>query len=684
MRPFIETATGLQWTGQGETLLVEPWGSDAVRVRSRIKGDIESPNWALLDPGTPRFDVRFVDDSAELTVGRLRVILTETSYWDHRNQYHVCHCHIRFENSAGKLLFEERARGGSLDLEARDFTPLTGDGFSLTLSLDTPPEEAIWGMGQYQNDIGDLKGASIELAHRNSQASVPFFISSAGYGLLWHNPAIGRATFGRNGTQFEAKSTHQLDYWVVAGESPAELVAAYADATGHPPVMPEYGLGIWQCKLRYWNQQQLLDVAREYQRRGLPLDVIVADFFHWPKLGDYRFEDEFWPDPAAMTKELSSMGVELMVSVWPQVSHESENFVELNKKNMLVRAERGPQVHMAFQGPSMFLDVTYPAARQWLWDILKRNYADIGVKLFWLDEAEPEYGSYHFDNYRYHAGPNLSVGNLYPQHYAKAVYDGQIASGQHQVVNLLRCAWAGSQRYGALVWSGDIDSTFTALREQVVAGIHMGVAGIPWWTTDIGGFHDGHVEDESFRELLIRWMQFGVFCPVMRLHGDRKPSETVATADGEIRLPSGAANEPWSYGATVYDLVRPLLHLREALRDYVRLLMRQAHERGLPLIRGLFFEFPEDRTCWTIQDSYMFGPDLLLAPVMRLGARTRELYLPEGARWRDAWSGDIHEGGQTITVPAPLHQIPTFIRDGETSEELDGALSWFASQRTRN
>jgi alpha-D-xyloside xylohydrolase len=407
-----------------------------------------------------------------------------------------------------------------------------------------------------------------------------------------------------------------------------------------------------------------LEVAREHKRRGLPLDVIVADFFHWPRMGDFRFEEEFWPDPRAMVEELRELGVELMVSVWPQVSVESENYPDLRKGNMLVRAERGLDIHMSFQGPSAFIDVTNPDTRAFVWDKCRANYAEHGIRTFWLDEAEPEYGVYDFDNYRYHLGPNLQIGNLYPQLYARTFWDGQRAGGQNDIVNLTRCAWAGSQRYGALVWSGDIRSTFTDLRSQITAGIHMGVAGIPWFTTDIGGFHDGDVRDPAFHELLVRWFQFGAFCPVMRLHGDRKPREQVHAADGSPRLPSGGPNEIWSFGAEVYDILASYLRLREQLRPYTRRVMAEAHTDGQPVMRGLFHDFWHDPPAWDVVDQFLFGPDLLVAPVVQPGATSRQVYLPAGARWTELHSGQTHDGGQHITADAPLAVIPAYTRDG--------------------
>ena len=226
-------------------------------------------------------------------------------------------------------------------------------------------------------------------------------------------------------------------------------------------------------------------------------------------------------------------------------------------------------------------------------------------------------------------------------------------------VNLLRCAWAGSQRYGALVWSGDIMSRWEDFRRQICAGLNMGAAGIPWWTTDIGGFHGGVITDEGFRELLVRWFQWGCYCPVMRLHGDRKPGEPVYRKDGTQVLSSGGDNEVWSYGEEAYEILTKYMGRREELRDYVRGLMAEAHETGKPLMRGMFYVFPEDKNCALLKDQYMFGDKYLVAPVLEPGVSARSVYLPEGS-WRDVDTGIEFEGGRTVTVPAPLEKIPVF------------------------
>ncbi len=664
---FDAQQDAIVWRGGGETLVVQAWGEGAVRVRSSL-GDVEDTDWALLPQSDHTAAVTIDGDVATLTTGGLTVVARQTSGYDWQGGQDRFDCRLEFRDADGRLLFRELTSGGALKRDARRYEPLPGGGYRITLALEAPAEERLWGMGQYQDGVGDLKGSTLELAHRNSQASVPFLLSSAGYGFLWHCPAIGRATFAANRTEWVAEAADQIDYWVTADRTPAGIHRNYAGATGHAPMMPELGLGYWQCKLRYSTQEELLEVAREHKRRGLPLDVIVADFFHWPKMGDYRFDDEFWPDVRAMTDELKSLGVELMVSVWPQVSLESENFTELAERGLLARTNAGIDVQMWFQGPSRFLDVTNPRGRQWLWDTCRKNYADHGVRLYWLDEAEPEWGLYHPSAYRFHAGQALAVGNLYPQHFSRAFHDGQVEAGTDGVVNLVRCAWAGSQRYGALVWSGDIASTWESLRAQITAGIHIGVAGIPWFTTDIGGFYGGRVDDPAFHELLVRWFQVGTFLPVMRMHGDRAPSHPVVAADGSERQPSGAPNEVWSYGDEVYDILRDHLFLRESLRDYTRQAMAQAHEDGQPVMRGLFHGFPDDPVAWTITDQYLYGGDLLVAPVVEPGARSRRVYLPAGARWTDLTTGTEYEGGAWAEVDAPLEVIPVFARDDACRE----------------
>ncbi|MBR3304375.1 MAG: glycoside hydrolase family 31 protein [Christensenellaceae bacterium] len=651
MQYFRNEGGSLIFRNHGETLMITPWGRDSLRVRSVIMGDIRDDRFALLDPGDTDCRITVSESEAEIENGRITARLTLSSWKKYMK--------ISFYDQNGELLLREVDDYNALQIRARHFEPATGGDFRLRVSFEGIDGEHIYGMGQYQEEMIDWKGAVLELAHRNSQASVPFMISSRGYGLLWHNPAIGRVSFGTNRTVWEAESAKQMDYWITAGSSPHAISRNYAEATGFPPMMPEYGLGFWQCKLRYWNQEQVLSVAREYRMRGLKIDVIVIDFFHWPRMGDYRFDPEFFPDPGAMVKELKEMGIELMVSVWPQVALTSENYEEMYQEGLLVRAEYGEQIGMRFVEDSMFLDATNPRARKYLWKKIKKNYYDLGIRIFWLDEAEPEYGTYDFKNYRYSIGSNLQIGNIYPQMFSRAFYEGMTEEGQKDPVNLVRCAWAGSQRYGALVWSGDIMCRWEDFRRQVCAGLSMGTAGIPWWTTDIGGFHDGWTENDDFRELIIRWFEWGCYCPVMRIHGDRKPVVKVTRKDGTPVLDSGSDNEVWSFGEKAYGIMTSYMRRREDLRPYIRELMEEAHEKGLPLMRAMWYSFPSDPACAEIKDQYMFGDRYLVAPVMYPGMRSRDVYLPEG-NWKNTDTGETVKGGSVIKADAPLERIPVF------------------------
>ena len=494
-----------------------------------------------------------------------------------------------------------------------------------------------------------------------TQASVPFLISSLGYGFLWNNPAVGRATFAKNVTEWRAESAKQLDYWVTAG-TPKEVMEHYTALSGRAPEFPENALGLWQCKLRYRTQEEVLEVAREYHRRGIPLDVIVIDFFHWTRQGEWKFDRKYWPDPAAMVRELASYGTRCMISVWPTVDKKSENFAEMRDKGLLIRPERGSQC-FDFLGDSYLYDATNPEARRYLWEKCRANYYKCGIDMFWLDEAEPEYSAYEFDNYRYFLGTDLQVGNLYPVLHARAFYEGQRAAGQTDICNLIRCAWAGSQKYGAVLWSGDIQGNFASLRDQFAAGLNVGLAGIPWWTTDIGGFFV-NVREKSYRELLLRWFEWATFCPVLRMHGDKEPCDEAPLDEREWGggfCHTGLPNELWSFGEDVCAVLKSYVDLRVKMRPYLKEVMREASENGSPVMRAMFYEFPEDEACWAADDQYMFGPKYLVAPVLWEGMTRRNVYLPAG-RWRDLNSGEVLAGGQTVTADAPVEVIPVYER----------------------
>ena len=685
MGKFRKEKDRLIWTMNGETLWVEPWGQNALRIRSAISSLPKETDYALLrqsseteqmmesfsgsedlraeESGACEPVLEVQADWAEIRWGKIRAVLEEKQYG---------YCRISFYNQKDELLLREIGNGGALCLKSRNFQPILGGDHKLTVSFDANDGEKLYGMGQYQQERLNVQGCTFELAHRNSQCSVPFVMSDRGYGFLWHNPAIGRASFNANRIEWVAESTDQMDYWITAGDTPSALLETYMQVTGLPPMMPEYGLGFWQCKLRYYSQEQVLSVAREYFRRKIPVDVIVVDFFHWPRMGDFRFDEEFFPDPAEMVRKLREMGMTLMVSVWPQVDHRSENFGEMQDRGYLVRTEHGVNVQMQFSGDSVFFDATHPDARRYVWQKCKKNYYDHGIHLFWLDEAEPEYGGYDFANYRYSIGTVLQKGNLYPQTYSRCFYEGLAGEGEKNIVNLVRAAWAGSQRFGALVWSGDIHSNYESFRSQICAGLSMAMSGIPWWTTDIGGFFGGNPSDPAFQELLVRWFQYACFCPVMRLHGDRSTDNPqdrdLYRRDGTPILGTGNDNELWSYGEDNYPILVRFVRIREALRSYTRSLMAAAHTSGTPPMRPLFYDFPDDPVCYDLKDQFLYGPSILVAPITAPGVTQRSVYLPQGSTWTHLPDRKIYSGGTSVTVDAPIEQIPIFLKDRDLED----------------
>jgi alpha-D-xyloside xylohydrolase len=440
-------------------------------------------------------------------------------------------------------------------------------------------------------------------------------------------------------------------------------------------MLPDWASGFWQSKLRYASQEELISVAEEYHRRKLPLSVIVIDFFHWTRQGDWQFNPECWPDPSGMAKTLEELGVRAMASIWPTVSRLSPNYSEMWSKGYIVHNKAGTPAHMYFVDNQAekgiyvhYYDPTHPEARKYIWEKVKQGYYRHGIKLFWLDACEPEMNPMNPENLRYYAGDGEAIANVYPLKHVQGFYEGMKAEGEQDIVFLCRCAWAGSQRFGAAVWSGDVYSTFSALRAQLKAGLNMGISGIPWWTHDIGGFRGGDPTDPAFRELVVRWFQFGTFSPLFRLHGHRLP------ASDDF---GGAANEVWSFGNEAYEILKQYMFIREQLRPYIMDQMRTAHEQGIPPMRPIFVDFPDDAACYSIDDQYMFGPDLLVAPVLEANAQSRKVYLPASAIWKDAWTGQQYEGGQLIDVPIGIQIIPLFLKADSSLIDIFKPGVWF-------
>ena len=635
----------------GQWLVVESWGPNSVRVRAG-RGPMVEVAGALGQRGNSPSRAEFTSDRQRLVNGALLVELQD-----------------------GLLTFRRSADGAELLAEtpahfawpgSRLFRPVADDRYTIEQRFRAYDDEQIFGLGQHQHGRLDQKGMVLDLIQRNAEVSIPFVVSSRGYGLLWNLPALGRVEFAVNGTRWVADSARQIDYWVTTGDGPADILRQYADATGHPPMLPAWAAGFWQSKLRYTSQEELLEVAREHRRRGLPLDVIVVDYYHWTHLGDWRFDPQDWPDPRAMVEELAAMGVRLMVSVWPSLSPLSENYAAMRDQGLLIATEQGLPVHHLFPDKGFgdqrlgvsFYDATNPEARDHVWRRVREGYFDLGIRLWWLDGCEPEMYPEQAANLRFHLGPGREVANLYPREHLRGFYEHMRAEGESEVACLTRSAWAGSQRYGAILWSGDIGATFAALRAQVRAGLNAAMSGIPWWTTDIGGFHGGDCSSPGYRELVVRWFQYAVFCPVLRLHGHREPRDTFA-ADH-----SGGPTEIWAFGPEAYELLAAQLRLRERLKPYLLRQMEVAAGSGLPPMRPLLVDFPHDRRAWAVEDQFMLGPALLVAPVLVPGPGPRAGFLPDGVTGVDVGRGARVAGGRQVEVATSPDRIPVFARAG--------------------
>lgn len=648
MSVFQEQGNKLIFQRRDEFAILEPWGKDNLRFKSSPNVRLTDEDWNLLPQQESECKIVIEKNKATITNGKISAEMFSSGK-------------IVFYKD-GKVILAERSEVAFF-MKYRDFRSLGGDNHHATVIFEANEKEHFFGLGQEQNDCFDLKGSTSQLIHKNAKSSIPFVYSSLGYGFLWNNPSIGRCELTNNHSQWEANSTKQIDYIVIAGDTPAEVMAKYADLTGHAPKYPAWASGFWQCKLRYEDQEELLEVAREYKRRGIPLSAIIIDYFHWTEQGEWKLDPKYWPNPKKMCEELEEMGIRAIVSIWPTINPASENYGYMDERNMLIRTERGQYGIFSFYGQQTYIDTSNPETREYVWDRIKENYYDNGIKTYWLDESEPEIGPAHFDNIRFYKGNGEEVGLIYPFHYSQLFYEGLKKEGETEIISLTRAAWIGSQRFGALVWSGDIPSTFESLRMSVKTGLNMAMCGIPWWNSDIGGFWGGDIESDYFKELIVRWFQFGVFCPVTRLHGSRNRTSNQVERNPGVKERSGGDNEIWSFGEKAYPILKKLLELRERLRPYIHKYMDIASETGAPVMRPMFFDYPQDEICYSLDNQYMFGEDILFAPIVKQGCIERDVYLPAG-NWIDINEKKEYEGGCHVKMHAELDQFIAFVKKG--------------------
>ncbi len=634
-----------------ELTVIEGYGRNCLRCRSTKNGKILDENWTLL----PASDDAAVETSGDEKAAYIKNGMMSAKIEAGEPWYGGLITYYRDGKDILRTKYEGEYTGRNVHVE--------GDHYQIKVIFEANEGEHFYGLGQEQEDQFDRKGSTVNLLHYNTKSAVPVVYSSLGYGFMWNNPAPGRCETTNNHTMWVADSAYQADYLVYADKTPAAVLKKYCDLTGYAPQFPKWAAGFWQSKLRYESQDEVLEVCREYKKRGIDIAAIVIDYFHWTEQGEWKFDPKYWPDPKAMCDELKEMGIEPVVSVWPTTNPKSENYFEMSEANMLIRTENGQYGTFDFYGQQTFIDPTNPATGPYVWKILKKNYYDYGIRNFWLDEAEPEVHPQQFNNLKFFAGNGAQTAMLYPYYYSKMVYDGLKESGEDDIIILTRAAYPGTQKFGSLVWNGDIVSTFDALRMSVKTGLSMAMCGIPWWNSDIGGFLFADIESDYFKELVVRWAQFGVFSPVMRLHGSRKRQSTYVDRHPGIIEKSGGDNEIWSFGEEDYVILKDLVELRNRLKPYICKYMDITTETGAPIMRPMFFDYYDDEICYTLEDQYMFGEDILFAPITGQGQTKRKVYLPKG-QWIDTRTKEEISGGKWIECQAAIDEFIAFVKKG--------------------
>ncbi len=530
------------------------------------------------------------------------------------------------------------------DALPRTYEPVQMNGestYRITDRFSPAPTEALFGLGQHQNGMFNYRGATIELAQNNTDVAIPLLVSSRGYALMWNTAAMTYVDnrFPSNLT-FSAIAGKSIDYYFLYGPEMDSIIHEYRSMTGHTPMLPKWAYGFFQSKDRYVSLDEILSIAGRYRQEHIPLDTIVQDWFWWKAEGDPVFNGNYHDVPKDL-ETLHNENVHAMISVWGLLDPTSETFKTLDAQHLLI-----PGAHV--------YDPSSPQARDIYWKMLPGKLLAQGWDAFWLDSAEPEeywphMGDAILRNKQLAMGNGAEYTNVFPLLHTLGVQNHWKAETDRKRVFLLtRSAFFGQQRVGATVWSGDVFTNYWALSRQVPAGLNFALSGYPYWTTDIGGYwpaFPGAIEQPAYQELYARWFEFGTFCPIFRTHGHR-PN-----------------NEMWTY-----DKVEPTLlrydKLRYRLMPYIYSLAWKVTSEDYTLQRPLVMDWRTDEKTWNIGDQFMFGPAILVNPVLKANATRRSVYLPASPAWYDFWTGESVPGGQDIDAAAPLDRMPLYVRAG--------------------
>ncbi len=622
---------------------IEWYSPSIVRICRQPVGAATSDKKSLAVTATPdkvKIKTRTTDSSITMSSDRLSVIYDTAS-----DRVSLT------DRRTGEVLLSEKPASAL-------FTPTDDHGrntFSISQTFLPEDGEPVFGLGQHRHGLWNQRGSSQHLSQENMEIAIPLIQSPKGYALYWDNYSATDFSDNDSGMTFASRTGDMIDYYFIYGGDSDATVAGLRKLTGLAPMFPLWSYGFHQSRERYMSQDELVGTVRRYRELGVPLDGIIQDWQYWGEnnrqWNAVRFLNPKFPDPAGMIDSIHSLNAHATISIWPSFGPDTDIYKQLESEDKLMAHKTYPQ-----DGDTRVYNPYDQRARDIYWSYFKDNMTSIGMDGWWLDATEPEHSPIEESDYDYETGmgtfrsvrnafPLVSVGGIYDNH--RRDYDGK------RVFILTRSAFAGQQRYGAQSWSGDIEASWTTLRNQIPAALNFSLCGIPYWNSDIGGFYtwreypDG-IKDPAYRELYTRWMQFGAFTGMMRSHGTNCPREIYQFG------------QP---GDSIYDAQLKAINLRYRFLPYIYSTAWKITNDGASLMRPLYADFADDSQAIMISDQYLFGQSVMVAPVVQPSSR-RNVYLPAGCDWIDFWDGRCHKGGHTIETSAPIDIIPLYIRCG--------------------
>jgi alpha-D-xyloside xylohydrolase len=641
-------------SGGVQSLHVKVLADDIIHVFAAPGDVIKTPiSLCVEEKEWPRtnFSVSKYGDWVQLTTAKLQLEISLPSG------------DITYRDRSGNLILQENGRS------LKPVTTVIDTGVSTKQHLRFQENEAIYGLGQFTDGVLNWRGQVAELMQENTVTAIPMFVSTKGYGILWDNYSFTKFV-DKQQTYISSEMGDGVNYYFFYGPSMDEAIAGYREVTGTAPMFPKWAYGYTQSRENYKTQDDVLDAVREFRRRQIPLDVIIKDWAYWEEdwWGQKTLRKDYFPDATRMVQEIHEIhNVHTMISIWPNMEIESPDFKEFMSQDSSYYFLWDPSLE---EWPFIVYNAFNEDARELYWSQIERGILVHGFDGLWCDSSEPEPGWVDNDKDRHEVRFNSGLVsgkrymNAYPLMHSKGIYENWRKSDlKSRVVNLTRSGFVGQQRYGTICWSGDIGASWDVLRTQIPAGLNFSMAGMPYWGNDIGAFfiepeHANYFGggdypdgpgDDGYKELYVRWMQFGTFCPQMRSHGTHYP------------------REPWRFGDEgdwAYEAILRMINLRYRLMPYIYSLAHMVTAEHYTIMRGLAMDFQHDVLVYDIDDQYMFGPAIMANPVVEAGARSRAIYLPEGDGWYSFWKGNYHSGGQTIVVETEMDEIPLFVKAG--------------------